>query len=626
MGPGPSGIASGEEAPTGCRRRSCVPQLVTAIAEATPAATALYAGSARLSYGELIASANQLTRYLMSLGIGPEIPVGICLDRSFDRIVATLAVLKAGGAFLPLDPGWPDARLRMLLADAGAPVLIGNGAIADRLGRASRRVEGPIVVALDSEAAEIARLDAGAVGVPVRREHLAYVIYTSGSTGKPKGVEITHGNLLNLVFWHRRAFGVTAADKASHLAGLGFDASVWEIWPYLTAGASVALADRDVATSSDSLRQWLCDEQITMAFVPTALAEPMMVADWPLNTALRCLLTGADTLHTWPRPGLPFAVVNNYGPTECTVVATSGVIPPDGTVGALPPIGRPIAHTQIHLLGMQGQPVAAGELGEIHIGGASIGRGYRNRPDLTAQAFVPDRFSQAPGARLYRTGDLGRLLPDGQIAFHGRLDNQVKIRGHRVEPDEISSVLVQHPGVAAGAVMAGRSASGETRLVAYVVPTPCASLAREALREFLATHLPDWMIPASFVRLASLPLTSNGKLDHTALPEPSPDNALDDTHYRAPETPMEQRMAAIVAEVLGIDRVGRDDNFFLMGGHSLLGAQVVLRMRDAFAVDVTLWHLFEAKTVGHLAVTIEQLLVDKVTTMTDEEAQHQLAS
>ncbi len=257
MGPDPSGIASGEEAPTGCRRRSCVPQLVTAIAEATPAATALYAGSARLSYGELIASANQLTRYLVSLGIGPEIPVGICLDRSFDRIVATLAVLKAGGAFLPLDPGWPDARLRMLLADAGAPVLIGNGAIADRLGRASRSVEGSIVVALDSEAAEIARLDAGAVGVPVRREHLAYVIYTSGSTGKPKGVEITHGNLLNLVFWHRRAFGVTAADRASHLAGLGFDAAVWEIWPYLTAGASVALADRDVATSSDSLRQWL---------------------------------------------------------------------------------------------------------------------------------------------------------------------------------------------------------------------------------------------------------------------------------------------------------------------------------------------------------------------------------
>ena len=284
------------EAPTRCRRQSCTAQLVSAIAEATPVATAVRTTSTRLSYGELNARANRLARYLMSLGIGLEVPVGICLDRSFDRIVATLAVLKTGGAFLPLDPAWPDARLRLLLADAGAPVLIGNAAIADRLGRAGGNVDGTIVVALDRDAAEIARLDSSAAEVPVRREHLAYVIYTSGSTGKPKGVEITHGNLLNLVFWHRRAFGVTAADRASHLAGLGFDAAVWEIWPYLTAGA-LCPGGRDVRTSPELLRQWLCDERITMAFVPTALAEPMIAADWPTNTALRCLLTGGDTLH-----------------------------------------------------------------------------------------------------------------------------------------------------------------------------------------------------------------------------------------------------------------------------------------------------------------------------------------
>ena len=579
-----------------------------------------------MTYGELIARANQLTRHLLALGVGPEVPVGICLDRSFDRIVATLAVLKAGGAFLPLDPSWPDARLRMLLADAGAPVVIGQGSLADRVGRAGCSTACSTIVALDDAAAAIARLDASAVEVPIRREDLAYVIYTSGSTGRPKGVEITHGNLLNLVFWHRAAFGVTAADKASHLAGLGFDASVWEIWPYLTAGASVALADRDVGTSADWLRRWLCDERITTAFVPTALAEPMLGADWPVDTALRYLLTGADTLHTWTRPGLPFAVVNNYGPTECTVVATSGVIPPGDTVGALPPIGRPIAHTQIYLLDAQGQPVAAGELGEIYIGGASVGRGYRNRPDLTAQAFVPDTFGSAPGARLYRTGDLGRLLPDGQVAFHGRLDNQVKIRGHRVEPDEIVSVLAQHPGVASAVVIPRVAGNGETRLAAYVVPAGGPALTTDALRVFLATRLPDWMVPASFVRVAALPLTSNGKLDHPALPEPAPENALDDAEYRAPETPTEQRTAAIVAEVLGIERVGLDDNFFLMGGHSLLGAQVVLRVRDAFGVDVTLWHLFEAKTVVQLAATIEQLLIEKVAALTDEEAQHQLAS
>jgi amino acid adenylation domain-containing protein len=609
-----------------CRRWSCTPHLVSAIAAAIPAATALRDRSARLSYGDLNARANQLARYLMSLGIGLEVPVGICLDRSFDRIVATLAVLKAGGAFLPLDPAWPDARLRLLLADAGAPVLIGTEAIADRLGRAGGGVDGPIVVALDRAAGEIARLDSGAVEVPVRREHLAYVIYTSGSTGTPKGVEITHGNLLNLVFWHRRAFAVTSADKASHLAGLGFDAAVWEIWPYLTAGASVALVDEPVRTSPELLRQWLCDEQITMAFVPTALAEPMIAADWPIHTALRCLLTGGDTLHTRPRRGLPFAVVNNYGPTECTVVATSGVIPAGGDDGALPPIGPPIAHTQIHILDADSQPVAAGELGEIHIGGASVGRGYRNRPDLTAQAFVPDRFGAAPGARLYRTGDLGRRLLDGQIAFHGRLDNQAQIRGQRVEPDEIASVLIQHPRVASAAVIARGGGTGEKRLIAYVVPAEGAALTAEAMREFLATRLPDWMIPAAFVRLASLPLTGNGKLDHTALPEPSPDNRLDDVQYRAPETPTEQRTAAIVAGVLSLERVGADDNFFLIGGHSLLGTQVVLRTRDAFDVDVTLWHLFEAQTVGRLAAKIEQLLVEKVATMSEEEAQRLLAS
>jgi acyl carrier protein len=239
---------------------------------------------------------------------------------------------------------------------------------------------------------------------------------------------------------------------------------------------------------------------------------------------------------------------------------------------------------------------------------------------------VPDRFGAAPGARLYRTGDLGRLLPDGQIAFHGRLDNQAQIRGQRVEPDEIASVLIQHPEVAAGAVIARRGETGEKRLIAYVVPAEGTALTAEAVRAFLAARLPDWMVPASFVRLASLPLTGNGKLDQTGLPEPSPDNRLDDSQYRAPQTPAEQRTAAIVAEVLSLERVGIDDNFFLLGGHSLLGTQVVLRMRDAFDVDVTLWHLFEAQTVGRLAAKIEQLLIEKVATMSEEEAQRLLAS
>src|SRR5581483_8352143 len=298
------------------RRRLSVAHLVAANAKANASSVALRAGSAQMSYGELDTRANQLARYLETMGVGPEVAVGICHERSFDQIVACLAVLKAGGAFLPLDPTWPQERIRKLLDDAQAPVVIAGSAMADALAGAARKV---IVPARDAQT--IAAFDGKDSSANVRRENLAYVIYTSGSTGEPKPVSVTHGNLLNLIFWHRSAFGVTASDRASHLAGLGFDASIWEIWPYLTAGASVTLASEDVRTSSDLLRKWLIDEKINIAFVPTALAEPMMAADWPADTALRFLLTGADTLHSYARSNLPFAVVKNYGPTECAVVA-----------------------------------------------------------------------------------------------------------------------------------------------------------------------------------------------------------------------------------------------------------------------------------------------------------------
>ena len=295
-----------------------------------------------------------------------------------------------------------------------------------------------------------------------RRENLAYVIYTSGSTGEPKGAEVTYGNLLNLIFWHRSAFGVTASDRASHLAGLGFDASVWEVWPYLTAGASVALVDETTRTSPDLLRRFIVDEKINVAFVPTALAEPMIAADWPADTALRFLLTGADTLHGRPRTSLPFTLVNNYGPTECTVVATSGPIEAVGDSQELPPIGMPIANTKIYLLDEKRQPVAAGEVGEIYIGGTGVGRGYRNRDTLTAERFLPDPFRPVPDARMYRTGDLGRLRQDNQIGFHGRVDNQEKIRGHRVEPEEIAAALNRHSQVMSCAVVARAGEQGDS--------------------------------------------------------------------------------------------------------------------------------------------------------------------
>ncbi|MGP0076537.1 MAG: amino acid adenylation domain-containing protein [Bryobacteraceae bacterium] len=427
-------------------RRACVADLVLRAAQSAPEAIALSAGANTMTFGELASQSMRLAGHLTALGVGPEVPVALCLERSFDFIVSAFAVLLAGGAYLPLDPSWPDARLQKILNDAQGSLVISRGPHAARLAGLA-----PRAINLDA-ASIIAHCDPLTAPVAVARENLAYVIYTSGSTGEPKGVEVTHGNLLSLIFWHRNAFGITSRDRASHLAGVGFDASVWEIWPHLSAGATVVLVDEQVRTSADLLRNWLVKERITVSFVPTIFAEPMVGHAWPAETSLRFLLTGGEALHRYPAPRLPFTVVNNYGPTECTVVATSGIIaaaPPDLAPTSPPSIGKPIAHTQFRILASDGQPVAPGQVGEIYIAGSSVARGYRNSPQLTAERFLRDPFSVSPGSRMYRTGDLGCLLPDGQIAFRGRVDSQEQIHGYRVETDEIVCALNRHPGVAA---------------------------------------------------------------------------------------------------------------------------------------------------------------------------------
>jgi amino acid adenylation domain-containing protein len=596
-----------------------VPQRVAEHAAGAPHAIALRAGGAHtMTYAELDRRANAVAGYLRSIGVGRETVVGIALDRSFERIVASLAVWRAGGAFLPLDPSWPEARLRGLLDDAQALAVIASAASVHRLASASC-----MPMPLEGGSDAFAQFAARTVREANRPDDLAYVIYTSGSTGEPKGVEITHGNLAHLVAWHHTAFDMTATDTASHLAGLGFDASIWEVWSCLAAGATLALASNKVRVSATQLRQWLHDERVTIGFVPTPLAELLMTIEWPSPTSLRFLLTGGDTLHVFPRPDLPFTVINNYGPTECAVVATSGAVPTRGIDSAMPSIGKPIAGTTIHLLDEQGAPVSPGWPGEICIGGPGVGRGYHNRPDITAQRFVANPFSKVPGARLYRTGDLGSVLPSGEICFRGRIDNQIKIRGYRIEPDGIAAMLARHPAVAACTVVARASAQAEMQLVAYVVAAE-QGLAADELCAFLAESLPEYLIPAAFVGIDELPLTGSGKLDKDALPEPSSENSLERRMFRAPGTATETRLAAIVGEVLGIDGIGADDNFFLIGGHSLLGTQVVIRARDAFGVDLTLWHLFEAQTVANLAATVEKLLVAKLEAMSDEEAQRLL--
>lgn len=608
---------------TSCSMRphnSFVAQLFNERARKTPNAVALASAAETFTYGDLEREANRLAHYLRTRAVGPDVLVGVCLDRSPSMVLAALAILKAGGAYLPLDPLYPAERLAYMLGDARVPLLITRENISHNVSAGSWQT-----VLLDKHATLIGQQPTTLPGTVTSGEHLAYVIYTSGSTGQPKGVEITHGSLLNLVLWHQRAFSVSPADRASHLSALAFDAAVWELWPYLTAGASLHLPDGVAVNDPEAVRDWLISQGITIGFLPTPLAERVMTLEWPEKTTLRVMLIGADTLHHYPSRKLSFQLVNNYGPTECTVVATSGTVLPDEHPDRLPTIGRPIANTEIYILNERMQQVPIGEPGEIYIGGAGLARGYWNRPDLTAERFIPNPFSSEPGARLYKTGDLARYLPDGQIEFLGRIDQQIKIRGFRIEPAEIVTVLDEHPAVKASVVLAREVEPGDNRLVAYFIPATKAQPTHMELRNFIAARLPEHMVPATFVKLDALPLNPSGKVDRAALPEPNVGNMLREHAFVEPRTPTEERVAEILAPLLDLERVSVGDNFFLLGGHSLLGTQVIARVRDSFGVNLSLRSLFDGPTVAELSAQIEVALLAKLEAMSEDEAQRILA-
>ncbi|HEU4451894.1 MAG TPA: amino acid adenylation domain-containing protein [Longimicrobium sp.] len=568
-----------------------VHRLVEARAQAAPDAPALRDGDRILSYGELNARANRLARRLRELGVRPETRVALLLDRSAELQACILAVWKAGGAFVPVDPALPAERRRALLEDSGAAVVVTSAARASLV-----PAHLPSVVADDE--AELAGFDASDLDGGAEAGNAAYVIYTSGSTGTPKGVEVEHASLASLCAWQIDFLRITPADRATQVAQASFDASLWEVWPYLAAGASVEVIGDDLRADPAALRDHLAARGITLAFAPTPLVEPLLGLDWPAETKLRALLTGGDRLHRRPQAGLPFALINGYGPTETTVAATVHQVAPEGEVN--PPIGRPVGNLTAYVLDASGYLVPAGVPGELYVGGAGVARGYLGRSALTAERFLPDPFSTVPGARMYRTGDRVRWLADGELEYLGRLDAQVKLRGFRMEPGEVEAVLLRHPGVAVAAAAVREDAAGQPRLGAWIVPAEGAAVDAAEMRAWLRDRLPDFMVPTSFAFLDALPLTASGKVDRAALPAPEVPTAT--AEFEAPEGMVQETLARIWAEVLGRDRVGAHDNFFELGGDSILAIGVIVRAARE-GIRVTPRQMFQHPTVAELAAS-----------------------
>ncbi|GAA0258953.1 non-ribosomal peptide synthetase [Saccharothrix mutabilis subsp. mutabilis] len=559
-----------------------VPAQVRRRTRETPDALAVRSEVDALTFARLDRAADRVANHLLALGVTPGSVVGVCVRRSPAGVAALLGVLRCGAAYLPLDPDYPADRLAHMLEDSAAPVVVTEHALRDR-------VTAPAVVCLEDLTGEAAPVD-----VPVGPADAAYVIYTSGSTGRPKGVVVDHGGLADLCAWHVREHAITPADRTGHVAAQGFDAAVWELWPNLTAGASVHLPA--AATLADGLVDWIARTGLTTCFLPTPRLEVVLDDLAARAGSLRAVLTGGDALRGRPPAGTPFRLVNHYGPTEFSVLATAGDVAPTGA--AAPTIGRPVANSRAYVLDARLEPVAVGVVGELYLAGAGLARGYHARPGLTAERFTACPFG-APGERMYRTGDLVRWTAEGELEFAGRADHQVKLRGFRIELGEIESVLTGHPAVAHAAAVVREDRPGLKTLVGYVVPR--GPLDTTALRAHLSTVLPEHMVPTALVVLDALPLTVNGKLDRRALPEPERT-----TGDRAPRTPRQEILCGLFAELLGLPEVGVDDDFFDLGGHSLLATRLVGRVRAALRAEVPVAALFANPTPAGLDACLDR--------------------
>jgi len=580
-----------------------LPDLVEAQVARSPGAVAVIGGEGSLTYADLDARANRLAHHLQGLGVGPEVTVATCLSRSPEMAVALVAVLKAGGACVPLDPTYPRERLAAMLGDAGVGVVVTEESLVHRL----PAVDAPVLV-VDAGWDEVAGHPASAPRRQVGGQNLAYVLYTSGSTGEPKGVMLTHAGLVEHSLAVSALFELTDRDRVLQFCSISFDVSLEELFPTWVTGGTVVLRPDDAPLLGRSWLAWLRHHELTVLNLPTAFwhewVRDLEAMGEQVPASVRLTIVGGERIlgsafRTWLGVGGDrIRWLNGYGPAEASVTAT--VFDARRGFEGDPPIGRAVAGAATYVLDDDGRPVAPGGEGELYVGGPGVARGYRNRPELTAAAFVPDPFGGQPGARLYRTGDLVRELPGGDLAFVGRRDHQVKIRGYRVEPDAVATELTRHPAVKEAVVAARDDDPGGRRLVGYVI-TPDTRVSSAELRRFLADRLPVHMVPAAFVHLASFPQTPNGKVDHQALPVPSGGRPDLDTPWVAPRNPVEEGLSAIWTQVLGIEELGIDDDFFALGGHSLLATQVVSQAREEFGRELALQAIFETPTVRGLA-------------------------
>ncbi|MFP2930664.1 amino acid adenylation domain-containing protein, partial [Pyxidicoccus sp. 3LG] len=569
-------------------------QLFEAQAARTPDTIAVSMGDQRLTYRELDTRANQLAHYLQARGVGPDMRVALCVERSLDFVISILGILKAGGAWLPLDPSLPQERLAFMLQDAAPPVLVTWERLADELPN-----RGELVVCLDAEADAIARGATQAPSVAVSPEHLAYVIYTSGSTGRPKGTLLTHRGLCNTARAAAGLLHLGPGKTALQFAAPGFDASVWEMFSALLSGSRLVLSDSDNLLPGDPLHALLSREAVTtVTLTPSTLARLAPEALPALETvAAAGEAVSSELVRRWG-PGRRF--LNAYGPTEVAVCASVS----DDVAPERPTIGRPLPGVDVYVLDARLQPVPVGVPGELLVGGLGLARAYLGRPELTADRFVPHPYAPTPGARLYRTGDRVRWLKDGTLEFLGRADSQVKLRGFRIELGEVESVLSSHPSVNQAVAMMREDIPGDPRLVAWFVPEEGESVDTSALRTWLQQRLPDYMVPSAFVSMAAFPLSSSDKVDRKALPAPDANTSRQDT-FVPPSSPTEELIAALWSEVLHVDTVGAKDDFFALGGHSLLATQLISRVRETFRVELHLREFFEAPTLSALAVRID---------------------